>query len=381
MSRNFRYPDLFERAVALFGAPPAPIPPPDRGGYWPAAEMQQASTDAVRLPPLDALPFPESEDDELEGLWEGETPQAGRSAGELDVGAILGDHGAESLAWYVPYALSPPKWGVYFNGHTFPDYVAALAKDLGIQLGVLWPVAFHQIMVHELTHFHFEGVGTQLDIAMHARAYPSYIQKRYTVDTLYGPGPLEEAMATEREIAFARGVQAVSLPGDTGFRPRGYRRLLESIPYPRGYADWVRVKSPAHRRLAYETLSGIITDKNLPLRSPERVWVSHTQASSVPVYWWGSLDALPPGLRKSWTMPSVARLEKWLRRKTSCSSPSHGARHKQFTYPDGTTQPYKGGNDLLTPEAKQMAQYFGFRNLADFCMAVASMRPPPRFAK
>jgi hypothetical protein len=379
MSRNFRYPDLFEQAVDHFGEPPEVMEPYGPGGYFWPQEMQNVINDVFPLD-LDGLPFPENENDALQDLWQGEAPLGRVSPSPSGVSEVLGANGAEALAWYVPFALSPAKWGIYFNGHHFPDYVAALAAALHVRVETLWPIALHQVRIHELTHFHFECVGTQLEITLRKRTYPSYVQHRYTVATMYGHGPLEEAIATERELSFARGVRAVSLPGDTGFRPRGYRQLLESVHYPPGYRDWGAVKSPAHRRLAYETLIGIITSTDLPLRTPERLWVPDAQVNSVPLYWWGPLDALPAGLRKSWSMPSIARLEKWLRRCTSCQTPTRGARHKQFTYPNGRTQPYKGSGDLLPPEGQQMAKSFGFRNLADFCEAVASMRPPPHFS-
>jgi hypothetical protein len=94
-------------------------------------------------------------------------PDPGRPPSDIG-GQDWGDsgystEGADAIACYVPWHYDPIKWGIYFLQQPFFAFVKDIATIAGLPPGPLAPVVLRQVLFHELTHFRFEVVGSELE--------------------------------------------------------------------------------------------------------------------------------------------------------------------------------------------------------------------------
>lgn len=316
------------------------------------------------------VPFPE---DVSEGAGGGEGPAPSGMFTEDE------SAGADAIAHYKPWHVWGDDWGIYFFAEPFRDFVAATAQLSGGAYGLFEPFVMGQILEHELTHFEFEVIGTKLE-AIHGRPlYRSYLFHRYSTLTRWTgppwargphPGPTEEAIATWREVYYARRKKPTP--------PRGYQAAASKLAdaAPAGYNSW-RCADTGNAHLA-----GIVTATvaSLIAGQPQIIPPAHEldaeDLGDVPVYWRGDPALIPATAPpKDFTRPNPARLETWLKKNKAEIQHDRGkGSHVRFTW-RGLSGGFSTSRDPV-PKApcQEIATIFGFTNLRDFYLAIASNR-------
>ena len=283
--------------------------------------------------------------------------------------------GTDAIAVYRPWHFFYDDWGIYVFELDFIDFVEDISDLAALPARLIAPLAFRQILWHEWTHFAFEVTATELESVTGVPCYREYSLRRYATRTRWASGPLEEAVAVWREVAFSRG----ALPRRMRPKPRSYVhavRLLADASPP-GYCDWACMKSPGVRRGAViSDLVSVIADSSVVTSR----WgeTSPSERDQVPVYWVGNPATLAAvgGLPKTAGPPTIRRFEKWAKKKKATIVARGGkGSHHRLVLADGRGQTYAtSAGFLLRPEAEKIAALFGLRNSATLYDAVGRMR-------
>jgi hypothetical protein len=281
------------------------------------------------------------------------------------------------VAAYRPWHVHGRRWGVYFDGPHTLALSAATARSVGEPLWRIAPLVLRQVYSHELVHFAFEVAGMQIEDVIGRPRYVAYLHNRYSQMTAYGPGPLEEAVASYAEIAFSRSapVKRAGLSSSV-YEAVVARHLRASGP---GYRDFglMTPKSRGHQVVA--EVAGTIADRSLS--TGRWVQVSTAEKRQVPLYWVGDPSglAITGGLPKTVSPPTIRQTEKWLR-AIGAELNSRGGKgsHAKVRLPSGATVSYaRGRGVLLPPEAKKLAEAVGLRNERALFVAISEMAVPP----
>jgi hypothetical protein len=288
-----------------------------------------------------------------------------------------GSAGADAIAHYKPWHIWGEDWGIYFFAGPFRDFVASTAQLAGCSFAQLEPFVLRQVLEHELTHFEFEVVGTKLEAILQQPLYRSYLFERYSRPTRWTgspwargsrTGPLEEAIATWREIRYSRR--------KTPKPPTGYQAAASKLAdaSPPGYNAW-RCGDAGNEHLGEivaATLVSLIADAPhvmLPLRSP-----SAEDFGEVPIYWRGDRSLIPGSAApKDFTRPTPRRLEAWLKKNKAQIQRERGkGSHVRFTW-RGRAGGFSTSRDPV-PKApcEEIAAIFGFAQMRAFYLAVAA---------
>jgi hypothetical protein len=314
------------------------------------------------------VPFP---DDVGEGAGGDEGPAP---SGMFTEG---GSAGADAIAHYKPWHLWGEDWGIYFFAKPFRDFVASTAQLSGANYGQLEPFVMRQILEHEYTHFEFEVVGTKLEAIYEKPLYRSYMFDRFAHHTRWTgppwarglhPGPVEEAIATWREVRYSR--QKKPIP------PPGYQAAASKLAdaAPPGYNAW-RCADAGNAHLAglvNATVATLIADA--PQVAPPAPGLDEQDFGDVPVYWRGDPALIPSSApAKDFTRPTVKGLERWLKKNTAEIQPDRGqGSHRRFTW-RGKSGTYSTSRDPVPKKpCLEIAAIFGFTNLRDLYLAIAS---------
>jgi hypothetical protein len=277
----------------------------------------------------------------------------------------------DSVASYRPWHVHGRRWGVYFSASYTLALSAATARELGEPVWRVAPLVLRQVLRHELVHFAFEVAGTQIEDVLGCPRYLSYLHDRYRQTSRFGQGPLEEAVASHAEIAFARS-RAVTR---AGLSSRGYeaviaRHLLASGP---GYKDFGLMRPDSRGSEVVAEVAASIADR--PLSTARWDQVSPAEKRQVPTYWVGDPSglAIVGGIPKTAAAPSIRATERWLRRIGATLDLNGGkGSHAKATLPSGRVVTYaRGHGALLRPEARKLAQAVGLRNERELFLAVS----------
>jgi hypothetical protein len=290
-----------------------------------------------------------------------------------------GSAGADAIAHYKPWHVWGADWGIYFFAEPFRDFVASTACLSGSTFMQLEPFVMRQLMEHELTHFEYEVLGTKLEAVYEQPLYRSYLFDRYSRATRWTgrpwardsrQGPLEEAVATWREVRYSRGRKPVP--------PSGYQSATSKLAdaAPPGYNAW-RCADSGNEHLAgivTAAVASLIADAPQPV--PPDVSLSEEDLGDVPVYWRGDPSLIPASApAKDFTRPTPKRLEAWLKRNKAEIQRDRGkGSHVRFTW-RGQAGGFSTSRDPV-PKApcEEISTLFGFSSLRDFYLAVAANR-------
>jgi hypothetical protein len=314
------------------------------------------------------IPFPED-------LGEG----AGGDEGPAPTGMFSEEKapGADEIAHYKPWHVWGEDWGIYFFAERFRDFVAATARLSGGAYGQLEPFVLRQLLEHELTHFEFEVVGTKLEAIYGTPLYRSYLFDRYQQPTRWTgppwsrranhPGPVEEAIATWREVRYARRKKPAP--------PPGYQAAASKLAdaAPPGYNAW-RCADPGNAHVAElvtATVASLIAGS--PQVAPPPHGLDDQDLAEVPIYWRGDPALIPASApAKDFTRPTPKRLEAWLKRNDAEIQRERGkGSHVRFTW-RGQSGGFSTSRDPV-PKApcQEIAAIFGFTGLRDLYIAIA----------
>lgn len=291
-----------------------------------------------------------------------------RDWGETD----YDDSGTDAIAFYVPWHSSPRNWGIYFRERQLFALNDWIARVAGVSPNLLAPIVLRQVLFHELTHFRFEVVGSELEDVLGRRLYLSYIRERYGRPVRGLSGPIEESMATWSEVRFSRGrLQQFLRPKPPSY-PRALRHVLSSAPP--GYRDWRAASSDRNRERLVADIASLIADRPISTGGWGG-WVTEENRSSVPRRWIGNPKLLPAvnALEKSAPVLTVRVFERWLDVQGIVPVPARGS-HMKFQWNgrhDGYGTSGKGGR-LYMNDTKRLSRFFGFPTVADFQIAVST---------
>jgi hypothetical protein len=216
-------------------------------------------------------------------------------------------------------------------------------------------------------------------VALLAARYRSYLFQRFSSPTRWTgspwargphPGPAEEAIATWREVEYARRKKPTP--------PRGYQGAASKLAdaSPPGYNAW-RCADAGNAHLA-----GIVTAAVVPLiaNEPHVAPFPHgldaEDFAEVPIYWRGDPAQIPAATpAKDFTRPTPARLESWLKKnKTQIMRERGKGSHVRFNW-RGQTGGFSTSRDpVLKEPCTEIARIFGFNNQRAFYLAVAANR-------
>jgi hypothetical protein len=243
-------------------------------------------------------------------------------------------------------------------------------------------VVLRQVLFHELTHFRFEVVGSELEDVLQRPLYLSYLRNRFGRPHAGLSGPIEESIATWREVRFARG----QLQGFLRPKPPSCRQAVMSLAStaPPGYRDWNAAASDRQREDLVAAVASLIADQPIATGGWGN-WLTEENKRSVPRRWVGDPSLLPAvgALEKSAPNVTVKALERWLKVQGITWIPSGNGSHRKFQY-DGRWEGYgtSGSADrLYLKDANRLSKFFGYRTVADFQIAVAAkerLRSPGR---
>lgn len=271
----------------------------------------------------------------------------------------------DAVAMYKPWHFFGEDWGIYFVADNFELFVEELAVDAQQPMGVIEPFAFHQLLAHELAHFDFEVVATELEGLLDQSLYREYSFRRYHGSNPWRVNPLEEAVATWEEIAFAR---KRSPP-----RPKGYLAAVKMLATyaPPGYRDWKLLEDDRRGSLMTASLASLIADR--PLLDWPWGGTTPREAAEVPVRWCG--DPVPHFLMpKSIARPKVRELERFLT-KNGAEIIKRGGKgsHRKFRW-NGKTGGYATSRPFVPKaECQQIARMFGLK-VNELYTAIAEQR-------
>jgi hypothetical protein len=238
----------------------------------------------------------------------------------------------------------------------------------------LAPVTFRQVLCHEWTHFAFELTATEVESVTRVPCYRDYSHLRYATTTRWATGPLEEAVAVWREVAFSRGALLRWMRP----KPREYVHAVRILAdaSPPGYCDWKCMSTPGKPReqVISDLVSVIAGSSVVTGRWGE---TSRSERDQVPVYWVGDTKSAPliGSLPKAFGPPTIRRFEKWARKNGARIRPDAGKGSHRTVLWEGEPATYAtSAGVLLRPEAEHIAGVFGMRNSSALYEAVARMR-------
>jgi hypothetical protein len=384
-----RFPRFFQDAAHLPPEVDAPheLSPGEEAVFaglddWSGSESRYAEESRIgpndRFGPPHWL-FPETADDAgdpvfdvsvptLEELAVGE-PRPGEEIPDLPSGVFgtsdLPD--IDAVAFYAPWHFYGEEWGIYFTPG-FADFLNDIAHYAGQPPSAVEPFVVYQVLAHELTHFEFEVVATELEATLERSLYREYMLLRFALPTRWAASPLEESVATWEEVRFAR---RRSPP-----RPKGFSRAVRLIAdhSPPGYRDWRVMNDDRRGSLVTATLAGLIAGQPL-LEWP---WgdTSTQERGQVPVRWRGDPKWAPSFFApKSVGRPSPKDLERFLRKNGAELDPKGGkGSHRKFRW-RGKIGGYATSRPAVPKaESQQIARIFGFSQVSELYRAIAEAR-------
>jgi len=209
--------------------------------------------------------------------------------------------------------------------------------------------------------------------------YRSYLFHRYSRPSRWTgrpwargrhPGPTEEALATWREVHYARRKKPEP--------PAGYQAAASKLcdASPRGYNAWRcgDTGNPHLANLVSARVCSLILDA--PVVTPLTHELSEEDLAGVPVYWRGDPGLIPASApAKDFTRPTPERLEKWLKRNKAEIHPERGVgSHKGFTWRGrygefGTTH-----DPVPKADCEDVRDIFGFDTLRELYLAIRANR-------
>jgi hypothetical protein len=217
-----------------------------------------------------------------------------------------------AIACYRPWHVDPRQWGIYFFERPFFAFAQDIAATAGLSPSQLAPVVLRQVLFHELEHFRFEVVGSELEDVLGRPLYLDYLGSRFGRPAAGLDGPVEESLATWREVRFARG----KLQGFLRPKPANYLPAVENAASaaPPGYRDWNEAASDRKREHLVATVAGLIADRPLATGGWGN-WLTEENKKSVPRHWVGDPRLLPSvgALEKSAPQVKVRVFERWLK--------------------------------------------------------------------
>jgi hypothetical protein len=294
---------------------------------------------------------------------------------EQDWGASgFSDGGADAIACYIPWHADPRKWGIYFFQRPFFAFVREIAASAGLPPDLVAPVVLRQVLFHELEHFRFEVVGSELEDVLGRGLYLDYLRLRFGRPAAGLSGPVEESLATWREVRFARGkLQGFLRPKPPSYLPAV---MAAATAAPPGYRDWNAAASDRGRERLVAAVASLIAGHRISTGGWGN-WLSEENKQSVPRHWVGDPRFLPSvrALEKTAPQVTIRHFERWLKSQgiTPIKDKGKGS-HRSFEYA-GRREGYgtSGGNDrLYLNDAKRLYKFFGYATVADFLTAVGT---------
>ena len=287
--------------------------------------------------------------------------------------------GADAVAHYKPWHIWGEDWGIYFFAEPFRDFAASAAQLASAPYAQIEPFVFRQVLEHELTHFEFEVIGTKLEAIYGTPLYRSYLVHRYSTSTRWTgppwargchPGPVEEAIATWREVRYSRRKKPRP--------PAGYQTAASRLAdaSPPGYNAWrcADIATPHLASLVTATVATLIAGQ--PLVSPPALHLSEEDLADVPVHWRGDPALIPTSApAKDFTRPTPDRLESWLKKnKADFRSDRGKGSHVRFTWRGQRGGFPRSRNPVPKKPCVEIAAIFGFESLRELYLAIAAKR-------
>jgi hypothetical protein len=217
-------------------------------------------------------------------------------------------------------------WGIYFFEDPMLAFASQIANAAGESINAIAPIVLRQVLFHELAHFRFEVVGTELEDAIGRPLYLDYCRYRFGIAIGGLSGPTEESFATWREVRYARGkLQQFLRP-----KPSGYLAAVEAMASasPPGYRDWKQAASERKQESVVAAVASLIADRPISTGGWGN-WLTEENYRSVPRHWVGDPRLLPAvkALEKLTAPVKIAKFRRWLRVRV-CGA--HGRpRHEQ----------------------------------------------------
>lgn len=287
--------------------------------------------------------------------------------------------GADAIAYYVPWHADPAAWGIYFLERPLFAFVTDVAQDAGVPANSIAPVVLRQVLFHELMHFQFEVVGSELEDVLGRPLYLDYLRYRFGRPNAGLSGPIEETLATWRKVRFARGkLQAFLRPKPPSYLEAVMRAASAAPP---GYRDWKAAGSDRRREELVATVASMIADRPI-VTGGWGNWLTEENKRSVPRRWVGTPSSLPAvgALQKSAPQVTVRAFERWLTKQGIKPVPSGNGSHRKFEYL-GRTEGYGTSGSsgrFYRKDAKRLYKFFGYPTMPEFLIAVRAKRQIPR---
>jgi len=352
-------------------------------------------TDYVSIAPVATTPFPfwallpDDEDSgfvtEIDVPFPDDVGQgAGGDEGPAPSGMFSddGSAGADAIAHYKPWHIWGSDWGIYLFAGPFRDFAASTAKLAGSPYSHVEPFVMRQLLEHELTHFEFEVIATKFEAIYRTPLYRSYMSERFSRPTRWTgppwargphPGPAEEAIATWREVSYARRKKPKP--------PAGYQAAASRLAdaSPPGYNAWrsADTANPHLADLVTAAVATLITDTPQISLPPHAL--DEDDFSEVPVYWRGDPRLIPSyAPAKDFTRPTPKRLESWLKKNGADIQFGRGkGSHVRFTWRDRAGGYSTSRDPVPKQPCTEIAEIFGFENPRELYLAISNNRVVP----
>ncbi len=191
-------------------------------------------------PPLDSdTDLPRGERDvnpwdlgESSPVWDGEgheglEPRKVRSPTEViesPLGQEVVETGVDALAWYIPFHVSPSRWGIYYR-ETGIELIAEFLEAHGLPRGLALPGSFRFLESHEEFHGIVEAVLTTYELLTRRRVYLEADRDPWVTPNPAFVGLVEEALGNSDSIRAS------------STRARPLLAMFASLQ-PSGYSDW-----------------------------------------------------------------------------------------------------------------------------------------------
>lgn len=286
--------------------------------------------------------------------------------------------GADAIACYVPWHFSPQQWGIYFFQEPLLAFSEQIGNAAGEPVATVAPMVLRQVLFHELAHFRFEVVGTELEDAIGQPLYQDYCRFHFALDHNGLAGPVEESFATWREVRYARGkLQQFLRPKPPGYLPAVEQLATSSPP---GYRDWRQAASERKQERVVAAIASLIAGRNIATGGWGN-WLTEENYRSVPRRWVGDPRLLPAvkAIEKQTAPVTVRKFERWLKdheiRPRPTKSRSQGS-HFEFDF-QGDTEGYatsKKNDQMHFKDVKRLAKFFAYPSVVDFQLAVNDRR-------
>jgi hypothetical protein len=284
--------------------------------------------------------------------------------------------GTDAIACYVPWHASPQRWGIYFFERPFFAFVKSIAADAVLPANTLAPVVLRQVLFHELTHFRFEVVCSELEDVFRQSLYLDYLRYRFGYPAEGLEGPIEESIANWNEVRFAGGkLQQFLRPKPATYLPAVKNAATAAPP---GYREWKAASTDRRRERLIAAVASLIADRPITTGG----WGGWVTEES---HWVGDPALLPcvHALEKSAPQATIRTFEKWLRKQGIDPFPGGNGSHRRFEYA-GRRDGYgvSGNSDhLYFKDAKRLAKFFGYPTVQDFLIAVSTKAALPARAE